>query len=113
MLGALDYLGPKAGSHAMIIEAFARKEAIYSSRIEGTQVTLSDVYRYEAQQAIGEATGDTEGAQQATNYLAALELGLDAIAADEQITIDTLCEMQGVLLKDVRSEDPTPGTIRR
>ncbi|MFC3958844.1 Fic family protein [Halovivax cerinus] len=113
MLGALDYLGPKAGSHTMIIEAFARKEAIYSSRIEGTQVTLSDVYRYEAQRAIGEASGDTEGARQATNYLAALELGLEAIADDERITVDTLCEMQGVLLDDVRSEDPAPGSLRR
>lgn len=113
MLGALDYLGPKAGSHAMIIEAFARKEAIYSSRIEGTQVTLSDVYRYEAQQAIGEPTGDTEGARQATNYLDALETGLDAIADDERITVGTLCTMQGILLDDVRSEDPAPGTVRR
>jgi len=44
MLGALEYLGPKAGSSTMLIEVFARKEAVQSSRIEGTQVTLSDVY---------------------------------------------------------------------
>ncbi|MFT4963002.1 MAG: Fic family protein [Halobacteriales archaeon] len=112
MLGALEYLGPKAGSSTMLIEAFARKEAVQSSRIEGTQVTLSDVYRYEAQQAVGEATSDTEGARQAKNYLTAFQTGLNAIDQDEQITTDTLCEMHSILLDGVRSEDPSPGEIR-
>lgn len=73
LLGALEYLGPKAGSSTMLIEAFARKEAVQSSRIEGTQVTLSDMYRYEAQRAVGEASSDSEGARQAENYLNALQ----------------------------------------
>lgn len=112
MLGALDYLGPKAGSSTMLIEAFARKEAVHSSRIEGTQVTLSDMYRYEAQQAVGEASSDNEGARQAKNYLKALQTGLTAIEPDEQITVDTLCDMHSILLDGVRSEDPSPGEIR-
>jgi Fic family protein len=112
MLGALEYLGPKAGSSTMLIEAFARKEAVQSSRIEGTQVTLSDMYRYEAQQAVGEASSDNEGARQAENYLTALQTGLNAIDQDEQITTDTLCEMHSTLLDGVRSEDPSPGEIR-
>jgi len=112
MLGALEYIGPKAGSSTMLIEAFARKEAVHSSRIEGTQVTLSDMYRYEAQRAVGEASSDHEGARQAENYLKALQTGLKAIEQDERITVDTLCEMHSILLDGVRSEDPSPGEIR-
>lgn len=113
MLGALEYLGPKAGSSTMLIEAFARKEAVYSSRIEGTEVTLSDMYRYEAQQTVGEAGSDNEGARQAENYLNALQTGLRAIDRDEQITIDTICNVHSILLDGVRSEDPSPGEIRQ
>lgn len=111
-LGALDHLGPIAGSGNMLIEAFARKEAVQSSRIEGTQVTLADVYRYEAEQAVGEDSGDNEGARQAKNYLNALETGLSALESDGQVTRETLCRMHAILLDGVRSEDPSPGEPR-
>ena len=112
MLGALEYIGPKAGSNTMLVEAFARKEAVQSSRIEGTQVTLADMYRYEARQTVGERTADTEGARQAKNYLDALRRGLKLLSARGEITTEALCEMQAILLDGVRSEDPAPGEIR-
>lgn len=113
MLGALDYLGPKIGSSTMLVEAFARKEAVQSSRIEGTQVTLSDMYRYEAHRSVGEEMSDDEGARQARNYLSALQTGLNMIETDNKITTDTICRMHSILLDDVRSEDPSPGELRQ
>lgn len=110
-LGQLDTIGPLAGSNTMLVEAFARKEAVQSSRIEGTQVTLSDVYRFEAQQD-NVATADTEGAKQAKNYLSALESGLSAVDDGSDVTAALLCDMHGTLLDGVRSEDPEPGELR-
>ena len=111
-IGELDALGPIAGSNRMLVEAFARKEAVQSSRIEGTEVTLSDMYRYEAQQSMGEPTARNEGARQAENYLQALDFGLDQISGGETITTSLLCEMHEILLEEVRSEDPSPGELR-
>ena len=110
--GKLDVVGPMAGSNRMLVEAFARKEAVQSSRIEGTEVTLSDMYRYEARQSAGETTRDDDGARQATNYLAALDFGLRAIENGDPITTDLLCDMHGTLLEGVRSGDPDPGAVR-
>lgn len=110
-LGQLDTIGPLAGSNTMLIEAFARKEAVQSSRIEGTQVTLSDVYLFEARQDTA-ATVDTEGARQAKNYLSALEAGLSAVEDGSDVTTTLLCDMHETLLTGVRSEDPEPGAVR-
>lgn len=110
-LGQLDTIGPLAGSNTMLVEAFARKEAVQSSRIEGTQVTLSDMYRYEAARAAGSATED-DGAQQASNYLQALEQGLEAVREGDAISESLLCDMHETLLTGVRSEDPDPGELR-
>lgn len=110
-LGQLDTIGPLAGSNTMLVEAFARKEAVQSSRIEGTQVTLSDVYRYEAEHAAG-GTSDDDGAQQARNYLHALEQGLTAVREGGTISASLLCDMHETLLTGVRSEDPNPGELR-
>lgn len=110
-LGQLDTIGPLAASNTMLVEAFARKEAVQSSRIEGTEVTLSDVYRYEAQ-GDGTSSDENEGARQAKNYLSALEEGLSAVEAGEDVTSSLLCDMQRTLLSGVRSEDPKPGELR-
>jgi len=110
-LGQLDTIGPLAASNTMLVEAFARKEAVQSSRIEGTEVTLSDVYRYEAR-GDGTPSDEDEGARQAKNYLSALEQGLSAVEDGEDVTSSLLCGMQRTLLSGVRSEDPKPGELR-
>lgn len=111
-LGRLGTIGPLAGSHTMLVEGFARKEAVQSSRIEGTQVTLSDMYQYEAKRNIGQGV-DNEGARQAKNYLDALDHGLDAVRNGREITVSLLCETHEILLDGVRSADPNPGEFRR
>ena len=46
-LGALDALGEHMPDVAPFIYAYIRKEAVYSSMIEGTQSSLSDLLLYE------------------------------------------------------------------
>jgi cell filamentation protein, protein adenylyltransferase len=49
-LGKLDSLANSQPSSQMLIQSFMRREAVLSSRIEGTQASMSDVYFYEATQ---------------------------------------------------------------
>jgi Fic family protein len=111
-LGRLHGIGPRVGSREILIEPFIRKEALESSQIEGTHATLSDIYAYEAGQ---EALIDEErqqGTQEVVNYLQALTHGLNAINADEPITVELLCEMHYRLLSGVRGDEANPGQLR-
>lgn len=47
-LGELAGLGRSLPSPHLLIRPFVRREAVLSSRIEGTQASLFDLYAYEA-----------------------------------------------------------------
>jgi cell filamentation protein, protein adenylyltransferase len=49
-LGELSGLGRSLLNPHLLIRPFIRREAVLSSRIEGTQASLSDLYAYEALQ---------------------------------------------------------------
>ncbi|MFC7082261.1 Fic/DOC family N-terminal domain-containing protein [Halorussus caseinilyticus] len=49
-VGQLSGIGSRVENPSMLISPFIYKEAVISSEIEGTRVTLSDVYEYEAGQ---------------------------------------------------------------
>ena len=55
-------------------QPFVRREAVLSSRIEGTRASLSDLYAYEVVQlALFELSSDV---QEEYNYVQALEYGV-------------------------------------
>lgn len=111
-LGRLHGIGPRVGSNRVLIEPFARKEALESSKIEGTQATLSDIYAYEAGEERLIRGDNREGAREVLNYLDALRYGLEAVDAGEDISIELICEMHRRLLTGVRGERANPGEIR-
>lgn len=49
-LGELKGLGHNLANPHLLIAPFIRREAVLSSRIEGTQASLTDLYAYEAAQ---------------------------------------------------------------
>ena len=61
----------------ILLRPFLRKEAIDSSRIEGTQTTYSELIFFEAANAAVQRAADPD-TQVTANYLAALESGLDS-----------------------------------
>jgi Fic family protein len=91
----------------LLIRPFARREAVLSSRIEGTQASLSDVYLFEASGVEAER-GD---AREVANYVRALERGLEML---EQLPLCVRLtnEVHMVLLEGVRGEDKRPGQLR-
>ena len=72
-LGELAGLGRSLLNPHLLIAPFVRREAVLSSRIEGTQASLSDLYAYEA---VRKAAPDV---REVHNYVRALEYGLDRL----------------------------------
>jgi Fic family protein len=86
---------------------YVRKEAVLSSRIEGTRSSLDDVLREEAG-VPGKRPADIG---EVRNYIAALNHGL-ALLPDLPVSVRLIREVHRVLLSDVRGSERQPGEIR-
>jgi len=106
-LGTLSGLGVTLPNPHLLIYPFIRKEAVLSSRIEGTQSSLSDLLLFEATQV--EKRGDVKEVQ---NYVRAMEYGLKRLN-ELPLGLRFIRELHGVLMEGVRGEHATPGEFRR
>lgn len=107
LLGALRGVGETLPNPHLLISPFMRREAVLSSRIEGTQASISDVYAYEA---VGRGT--VPDAREVSNYVRAIERGRDLLGTLPICTRLTL-ELHAVLLDGVRGEEGRPGELRQ
>lgn len=82
-LGELRAIIPALPNPKLITQPFLRREAVLSSKIEGTHTEIEGLYLYEAtarERKTGRGT-DTDGdAQEVHNYVVALEHGLGRLA---------------------------------
>ena len=62
----------------LLIGPFVRREAVLSSRIEGTQASLSDLFFFEA---ADHPKSDTSDVREVANYVRAMEYGLHRLAS--------------------------------
>jgi Fic family protein len=94
----------------LFINSFLRREAVLSSRIEGTQASLSDLFFFEA---AGEEKNQSDVVE-VSNYVKALNYGL-ARLNDLPLSIRLMCEIHERLMKGVRGDEArlTPGEVRR
>ena len=76
-LGELKGLGGTLANPHLLIRPLARREAVLSSRIEGTRASLDDLLAYEATQHSFLETGSD--VREVHNYVRALEYGLERI----------------------------------
>jgi Fic family protein len=106
-LGALAGLGTRLPNPHLLIQPSLRREAVASTRIEGTQSTLSEVLSAEAQLRI-----ETEDQREVLNYVRALERGILRL---EELPLSKrlIREMHVELLRGVRGHERTPGEFRR
>lgn len=106
-VGALAGLGVRLPNPHRLIRPYLRREAVASTRIEGTQSSLSDVLSAEAQLRV-----ETEDQREVLNYVRALEHGLRRLPA-LPLSKRLIREMHAELLAGVRGEERTPGEFRR
>jgi Fic family protein len=114
-LGELSGLGRTMPNPHLLIGPFLRREAVLSSRIEGTQADITDLYVYEAGQlplpGMGAASPE-EDVREVLNYVRALEYGLQRL--DKlPVSLRLIRELHDRLLTGVRGEKATPGKFRK
>ena len=108
-LGRLDQSITDLPNPSILIRSFLRREAVTSSRIEGTRADLSDLVLHEA---IGLPDRDSErDAQEVENYLKALIYALGQ-PEDCSVSIGLIRELRQLLLEGVRGSHLEPGRIR-
>ncbi len=106
-LGTLSGLGETLPNPNLLIYPFIRREAVLSSRIEGTQSSLSDLLLFEATQV--EKRGDVREVQ---NYVRAVEYGLKRL--DElPLSLRFIRELHSILMEGVRGQQAIPGEFRQ
>jgi len=106
-LGALAGVGGRLPNPHILIQPYLRREAVASTRIEGTQSTLSEVLSTEAQSLV-----ETEDQREVLNYVRALETGLRRLPT-LPLSKRLIREIHGELLRGVRGQERTPGEFRR
>jgi cell filamentation protein, protein adenylyltransferase len=107
-LGNLSGVGSTLPNPHLLINPFMRKEAVLSSRIEGTQASLSDLFLFEA---AGAPERDTSDVREVANYVRALREGLRRVK-EMPISLRFLRDMHATLMRGVRGDDLTPGEFR-
>jgi Fic family protein len=94
----------------LLVRPLIRREAVLSSRIEGTRASLEDVLAYETKQmALFERDADVG---EVYNYVRALEYGLKRLSR-LPISLRLIREIHARLMEGVRGEKLTPGEFRR
>jgi len=118
-LGELAGTGRNLANPHLLLQPFLRREAVLSSRIEGTQATIADLYAFEAAQmplpGLGSdnqvANGDGD-VREVLNYVDALNRGLAAVADEYPVTLRLLEDLHRDLMRNVRGRDRRPGEFR-
>jgi Fic family protein len=108
-LGRLDGLASVLPNLSLFIYAYVRKEAVLSSQIEGTQSSLSDLLLFENDEAPGVPLADV---QEVSNYVAALNHGLERLRGGVPLSLRLIREIHSVLLSKGRGSDKQPGEFR-
>ncbi|MGH9388650.1 MAG: Fic family protein, partial [Vicinamibacteria bacterium] len=93
----------------LLIRPFVRREAVLSSKIEGTQATLGELLAAEAGAAVERSPADL---REVANYVVALEFGVRRLEK-LPLSLRLLREVHARLMEGVRGNQATPGKFRR
>ncbi|MCP4249573.1 MAG: Fic family protein [bacterium] len=108
-LGKLCGIGGRLANPHLLIVPYIKREAVLSSRIEGTQSTLSDLYLFEVDPEVSTRQPDV---QEVANYVQAMNEGLAALNT-LPLSLRLIRQIHGHLMEGVRGQDQTPGEFRR
>lgn len=114
-VGELAGLGRMLPNPNLFIRPFLRREAVLSSRIEGTRSDLTDLYLYEGGQLALPGLEPSDPAladvREVYNYVQALEYGL-AELDHTRVNLWLMRNMHRLLLQGVRGQHRAPGEFR-
>jgi len=105
LLGNLSGLIKNLPNPDLFIKPYIKKEAVLSSKIEGTRTSLSDLFKSDLDNK------QTEDLKEVQNYLSALDFGINKIK-DDKIDLPLILNLNKILLTEVRGHNKEPGRIR-
>jgi Fic family protein len=108
ILGRLDGVGSMLPNPHMLIRPLLRREAVSSSRIEGTVTSYEQLLLFEA-----DPSDDTmhDDRQEVENYVVALETGLECLKS-QPVTMQLVRNLHTLLMAGARGADKKPGEYR-
>jgi Fic family protein len=106
-IGALKSLGKLIPNPNLLVAPYVRKEAVQSSRIEGTQASLSDIFYCEASKEKPKYADVLE----VLNYVKAMNYGLFRLK-ELPLSLRLVREIHSKLMEGVRGERMSPGEFR-
>ncbi len=109
LIGRLAGEGKRLPNPHILIRPFIRREAVLSSKIEGTQATLGELLAAEAGAAVERSPDDL---REVANYVTALEYGIERLRT-LPLSLRLVRELHARLTAGVRGNHATPGEFRR
>ncbi len=108
-LGRLDGVSLLLPDPGLFLYSYVRKEAVFSSQIEGTQSSLSDLLSHELENT---PAGLEEDAAEVSCYVDAMQHGLDLLKKGEPLSLRMIREIHGILLSHGKGSGKMPGEFR-
>jgi Fic family protein len=104
-IGRLAGEGRRLPNPHVLVRPFVRREAVDSSRIEGTQATLGELLAAEAGAVVERSEGEL---REVGNYVTALESGLRS----GNVTLKTVLKLHRILMGGAHGTHAAPGSFR-
>jgi len=109
-LSELSGLGRYFPNSCLLVNTYICREAVLSSRIEGTKAGFSDMWLDEFESK--ENKQKDPDIQEIQNYMIALKYGIERLK-DLPLSLRLIREIHARLMKGVRGDHATPGEFRR
>lgn len=109
LIGRLSGEGKQLPNPHLLIRPFVSQEAVLSSRIEGTQVTLGELLANNAGASVNRSPDDLK---EVGNYVKAMNYGIERLKT-LPLSLRLVREIHEKLMEDVRGDYATPGQFRR
>lgn len=108
-IGTLSGNGQLLQNPHILISPYIRREAVQSSKIEGTMASLSDLFLYEITH---KKPAQYMRLREVRNYVRATEVALAQIKGGKKISLGMIRNIHRVLLRGVRGSERRPGHFR-
>lgn len=109
VLGKLAREGSKLPNPHLLMRPFITREAVLSSKIEGTHATIGEILAHNAGVDVKQNLDDLQEVQ---NYITALDFGLKRLS-ELPLSLRLIKEIHEQLMQGVRGSHATPGEFRK
>ncbi len=111
-VGELKGMGSSLKNPHILLRAYLKREAVVSSKIEGTLASIEDLNKYEVL-GIGKVFAERLRLQEVVNHVVALEWALKKIRSDgHEIDQDLILGAHKILMDGVHGQEKNPGKFR-